>query len=131
MFLNYPVAKLEHSKGPLLNDFPCVQFKALQLKDFCVRFDPANRGIMINNKIGKVVNIVQYEADPDIYVLYHLYKVYEDLYNYPLKSGSLVIYIVNDENKTLKRCSHKEIQMKYIIFPLESKIAGFPLIHTL
>lgn len=127
---NYPITKLEHSDGPLINDSSCKQFRALYLKDYCLRLDCANRGIMVNNQVGKVVNIVQYDTDPNMYVLFYSYEVYEDLYQYPLKSSSVGVYIISHESKTLRACSVKDIQMKYILFPLDNKFAAFPLIHT-
>lgn len=126
----YPVVKQEHNNGPVPNNELCVQFRALYLEKFCIRLNPADHGIMVNSRVGRVVNIMQYEADTEIHVLYHLYKVYEDLYDYPVKSGSLGIFVVSDQSKTLKSCSHKEIQSKYILFPLGDKVAAFPLIHT-
>ena len=89
---------------------------------------------MVDSKVGKVVNIVQYEGEPDIYLLYQVYKSYDDLYTYPVRSSSLGIYIVSNESKSLRRCFYKDIECKCIFFPLKSgssKIASFPLIHTM
>ena len=129
----YPIAKGVHRNGPISSDLSCVQFKVLYLKNFCIKVNPANRGIMVNSKVGKVVNIVKYEGDPEIYVLYHVYKVYEDLYTYPVQSSSLGIYIVSKESKSIRTCSYRDIECKCILFPLQSrlsKFASFPLLHT-
>ncbi|XP_076049606.1 uncharacterized protein LOC143030338 [Oratosquilla oratoria] len=75
-----------------------------------LQLNPANHGIIINSKVGKVVNILKYEGDPDIYLLYHIYKVYEDFYTYPVQSSSLGIYAVSNESKNLRTCSYKDIE---------------------
>lgn len=129
--IKYPHAKQQHSNGPLIDDKLCSQFRALFLKDFCIKLTCADQGIMVKNHVGRVMNIVQYEASPDAYhVLYHSYKRYEDLYHYPLKSGSLGVYVVSHESNTLEICSVKEIQEKYMLFPLGTKIVAFPMVHT-
>lgn len=128
--VKFPFVKKNHSDGPLLNDDSCMQFKALYLERFCVQLNVSNDCIMVNNEVCKVSNIVQYDTSPDFFVFYHSFSIYEDLYDYPLNSGSLGIYVVSGESKTLKSCSCKEIQMKYILFPLGKKYAAFPLIHT-
>ena len=126
--VKYPYTVLQHSNGPVLQDVACSQFRALHLEKFCIRLNSA--GIMVNNHVGKVVNILQYENDPDTYILYHLYEHYEDLFNYPVKSGSIGIYVVAGESKTQKICSYKDIQKKYLLFPHEGNIAALPLIHS-
>lgn len=129
--IKYPYTMLQHSDGPLHNNVSCRQFRALYLETFCVRLNSANQGIMVNNKVGKVVNIVQYENDPDTYIIYKLYEHYDDLFAYPRKSGSLGIYVVAQESKTLRLCSYKAIQKKYVLLPhKKDKIAALPLIHA-
>ena len=126
----FPFVKQEHTNGPLLSNDSCLQFKTLYLERFCVQLNISNNCIMVKNEVSKVLNIVQYSTHSDFFVLYHTFTTYEDLYDYPLKSGSLGIYIVSNESKTLKSCSCKEIQKKYMLFPLGTKYAAFPLIHT-
>lgn len=128
--VKYPYTVSEHSDGPTLKDIACSQFRALYLEKFCIRLNSADQGIMVNNHVGKVMNILKYENDPDTYILYHLYEHYEDLFDYPVKSGSIGIYIVANESKTLNICSYQDIQKKYILFPHETKIAALPLIHS-
>lgn len=128
--VKYPIIRQMHKDGPILDNKICTQFKALYFQTFCIRLTPADQGIMVNGKVGRVVNIIQYEGDSDISVLYHVYKMYEDLYDYPVKSGTLGIYIVSDKSGVLKTCSYKAIQRKYILFPYGMKTAAFPLIHT-
>ena len=129
--MKYPYTMLEHSDGPVLRDGACCQFRALYLEKFCIRLNSCDRGIMVNNHIGRVMNILQYENDPDTYVLYTLYKHYEDLFDYPVQSGSIGIHVVAGESKTLNCCSYKDIQQKYILFPHENKTAALPLLHSM
>lgn len=122
---------LQHSDGPLHNNVSCCQFRALYLETFCVQLNSANQGIMVNNKVGKVVNIVQYENDSDTYIIYKLYEHYDDLFAYPRKSGSLGIYVVAQESMTLRVCSYKAIQKKYVLLShKKDKIDALPLIHA-
>lgn len=72
----------------------CTQFKVLYLEKFCVKLNISNAGIMVNNKVCKALYIVQYDKYPEVFVMYHSFEVYEDLYEYPLKSGFLGIYKV-------------------------------------
>lgn len=121
---------LQHKDGPVHKDGSCRQFRALYLDNFCVRLNSADRGIMVNNHVGKVMNIVQYENDPDTYILYKLYEHHHDLFEYPTKSGALEIYVVAQESRTLNSCSYKAIQKKYVLLPYRDKIAALPLIHA-
>lgn len=128
--VKYPYTVSQHSDGPILQDVTCSQYKALYLEKFCIRLNSADQGIMVNNHIGKVVNILQYENDPDTYLLYHLYEHYKDLFDYPVKSGTIGIYVLSGESKNLNICSYKDTQKKYLLFPYEGNIAALPLIHS-
>lgn len=108
--VKYPCTVSEHSDGPTLKDAACSRFGALYLEKFCIRLNSADQGIMVNIHVGKVINILKYENDPGIYVLYHLNELYEDLFDYTVKSGSIGIYIVADESKTLNIWSYKNTQ---------------------
>lgn len=131
--LTYPYTASQHSKGPVLRhklDETCHQFKTLHLEKFCIRTSSADNAIMINNCIGKVVNILKYENDSDVYVLYHVYEHYEDLFTYPTRSKDLEIYLVANESNVLSVSSYKDIKQKYVLFPYGKKLAALPLIHS-
>ena len=129
---DFPSLKISHNNGPLLKDgdpSDLMQYKVLHLRNFTIKLDRRNRGIMVDNKVGEVVNILQ-NKDKDIYILYQYYKEYKDLYTYPLKSGSFGIYMVGEKSNKILVCSYKKIQQKYIIFPCGNKVYAFPLLNS-
>lgn len=91
----------------------------------------ANHGVIIRpNVIGCVLNIVKYEDDADIVIVYKNFTRYEDLYKYPVSSHTLGIYLVSKLSNELKACYAKDILCKYLLFPYKNLMAAFQLIHT-
>lgn len=61
------------------------------------------------NHIGRVVNIVKYDDDSDIVIVYKHYSKYEALYSYPVSSCTLGIFFVGDLSSELKLCNVKDV----------------------
>lgn len=100
----YPIIKQIHCHGPVLRNFPNRQFKEVIFESFCIKTDIANHGVMIRpNVIGCVLNIVKYEDDADVVIVYKHITRYEDLYKYPVSSHTLGIYLVSKLSLLCKR----------------------------
>lgn len=126
--MKFPVLKQQHALGPLLNESPNQQYKELILENFCIRTNVSDQGVMVNNHIGRVQNIVKYEND--LVIVYKEYRKHTDLYKYPVLSGTLGIFAVSNLSDILKSCSVTKIQSKYILLPGRYDTAAFPLLHT-
>lgn len=127
----YPILRQQHSQGPVLREWPNKQYKELVFEDYCIKTNIANQGVLVKpNLLGRVINIVKYEDDCDIIIVYKEYKKYEDLYSYPVSSQTLGIYFVSNISSELKSCSMKDIQCKYLFLPFRNGTAAFPLFHT-
>lgn len=129
----YPLLKKSHSEGPLIDERACRQYKELYLEKYCFKVTCADHGVMINNEIGCIKNIISLKHDStQIFVIYKTYGVTEKFYDYPVASGNLGIYIVKSLQNNLKACSYKAIQSKYVLLPLSKKsIVAFPLLHSI
>lgn len=102
----YPILRQQHSQGPVLREWPNKQYKELVFEDYCIETNIANQGVLVKpNLLGRVINIVKYEDDCDIIIVYKEYKKYEDLYSYPVSSQTLGIYFVSNISSELKSCS--------------------------
>lgn len=129
----YPVLKKIHAQGPLVDEMVCQQYKELYLEKYCFKVTPADQGVMINNEIGCIQNIISNKCEPNnISIIYQVYQVKEIVFHYPLSSANLGIYKVKTLQKDLKISSYMAIQRKYLLIQLsQNSFAAFPLVHSL
>lgn len=127
----YPILRQQHCQGPVVGPLPSKQYKEIVFEDFCIKTNTANQGVIIRpNHIGRVLNIVKYDDDSDIVIVYKYYSKYEALYSYPVSSCTLGIFLVSDLGSELKSCNLKDVLCKYILFPFRNGTAAFPVFHT-
>ena len=54
----YPVLKKINSQSPLVDEMVCHQYNELYMENYCFKVTPADQGVMINNEIGCIQNII-------------------------------------------------------------------------
>lgn len=130
------ILSVEHNSGPTFI-FPHTfkQFKKVVHKQFtlCAKKhkSPDSYFILSSNKIAQVENIISTPENKTI-IVGKEFSVYNNLYEYPIPSGCLGIYIVKNLSD-LKWWPLSEIYGKCLVIPSQTTpdLVCFPLIHSL
>lgn len=127
---------MEHEMGPLgNNNLGCKQFKKLILNNFtlCTIFhSKADSYCYVGDKVVQIHNIIM-KFDGTIAILGKQYNSQRSLYDYPLSSELLNIFMITDPSVDIKMWSIFDIVCKYLVIPMKntSEMAAFPIIHSL
>lgn len=125
------ILKNEHKKGPLPGNVYGVQYNVmiLELKGFTLKINQDSDSYFGTNDghIVKVFNIVKGES---VIVLGKYFTEKKNLYETPIKSSKLGIFIVNNLSSSINSYCLNAISRKYILFHFENEKIAMPLFHT-
>lgn len=137
-FVVRPLHSMEHHCGSLPENYEttsCKQFKMLNFGNFILcsySYSKADAYCLIKHSILVVVqNIIKTESDTII--VGNQFNKYDSLYDYPLESKELNIFVSSDLSDKLQTWPVTEITAKCIVFPInhQKSWVSFPVIHTL
>ena len=116
----------EHSLGPIIpTDHPFQQFKSWRKGHMRITRDrPNNCVFLTDNSIIFIENLLWLKKK--IYFLARKYETITDLYNYPIKSSHLNIFIVENLS-SLSLFPTKKFKSKAICLPFHDRFAVFPM----
>ncbi|XP_046404877.1 uncharacterized protein LOC124170221 isoform X1 [Ischnura elegans] len=125
-----PVCKMQHTNGPLLDDFHCsTQYKQVTFHDMILKVsEPDNVCGSQNGSIIAIENIVM-DKNSQCVIIGREFKDRGDFYTVPCKSSVLGVYTVGRLSQ-MKVWPLKTINRKYVCLKSTSKKTVFPLLHT-
>ncbi|KAJ8946235.1 hypothetical protein NQ314_008934 [Rhamnusium bicolor] len=136
---NYLETKFEHSNGPLHDNIQnknIKQFKKLIIKNITLSictYSKSDCFCMMNDEVLEIHNIIV--DNNNIHVVGKKFTLYESLYNYPLSSKLLKVYLVSNLSKEFYVWHvFDHVLTKCILLPYErenKKWASMPIIHSL
>lgn len=127
-----------HATGPIIIDRSQEnwnEFKVIRLKDVKITCKSPDDTVLLRD--GRIVTAKNFIKSPNgtSWILETVFKNKRDLYNYPLPSSALVIYLASDFSPQLQYWHAKEIACKAVRLkiPTEKKLtqrfAIIPFIH--
>lgn len=123
--------KFMHTDGPVpqMFDGTIGQFRELSRDGVVIKISEGDNCIDINNVVVLVQNIILFKGSK--FVVFREYSKKESLFDYPIDSCELGIFVVSDLSLELKCARLRQTINKYVRLPLEGqgKFAVFPLLH--
>lgn len=123
-----------HNKGPLLieNNQNCSQFTTLKLSCFTIKTHIEADSYLItkDNRIIKVVNIINNNENENLIILCRQFKEVLPLFRNPIESRKLDMYVVSNLTTELNVYFMKDINKKMCLLPSNNNLIAIPLIHT-
>ena len=124
------VLKGEHFSGPLPYSqvSQVVLFKKAVFKSFCLSMKPRDSCFKIGNDVAVAKNF--FRCSEGCFVLYSKFQMVSDYFSYPLKSGSLGIYLVSDLSDEVHTAKISCVECKLVMLPKGEDFVVLPLLHT-
>ena len=118
-----------HENGPVPNEYlGAQQYRLCKTSDFILKLSDADNCICIRDRlVGRVQNILK--AGSECMVIYEEFLELECLFDYPLDSKQIGIYVASRLSGKLGVCPVASVK-KCVCLPLDGKYAVIPLLHT-
>lgn len=125
--MSYPKVKTFHKDGSIPPHVTCPvsEYKEIYLAKFCIKVVTGDNCIKSKDSIGLVRNIILINGD----VVYNDFTCVTDLFDNPVKSSQLGVFLLSDMSLNLKCVKVDEILLKYVLLPFKKTFVGIPLLH--
>ena len=104
-----------------------MQYKEINLPQFCVKVFTGDNCICTNGTVGIVQNI--FVVDGVTYLVYNEFTRCSNFFDYPINSCKLGVFLLADLSQELKCIRVDETVTKYVLLPFRNKFVGMPFLH--
>ena len=119
----------QHFCGPLpQNKSTCPQYRYYYAPGHLVSNTKGNNCFMYNGNIVLVRNILV-DLNSSTYAIVEPFNKKDLLFDYPLPSSSLGIYVMSDLSRNLIVIPIEELGEKLVMLPHDGKYVGLPMLH--
>jgi len=124
--------KKEHSNGPLLDDLTSLQYRNVHFKNMKIKtMSTADRFVLTkDNNIMEVLNVGHTMNTNEVVLIGKLYLIKIPLYEEPISSTILDIYIVKNLSNELIWIPLKDIKKKVMLIEKDGQNIALPIIHS-
>ena len=126
-----PLCQSEHNLGPVADGYElCIQYRSVRTCQYTLSLSDRDSCVIVNdNCVGIVKNILSLQSK--IYIVLCVFEVIGSLFDYPVCSSELDIYLVSGIKDTPVVFSLDDIRCKCVRFPVDdSSYAVIPVIHA-
>jgi len=125
--------KNKHSKGPLTSDTIDPQYTIFVLNNIKIKTNNNSDCYILttDDVVVKVLNIAHFKSDNNIAIIGVPFLFKKNMYEKPIKSCKLNIYVVSNLSENTKSITLAEIKKKMMLFPLnEIEFIALPIMHS-
>lgn len=122
-----------HNQGPMLESITCnPQFVSLKLRNITININKLADSFVFTkqNQIVKVVNIAHSCATKELLIIGYTFLKKSPLYDSPIKSTKLGIYVFEDMSDQLQSWKIDEIMHKLMVLIFKNRNIAIPIIHS-
>jgi len=122
-----------HNQGPMLENITCnPQFASLKLRNITININKLADSFIFTkqNQIVKVVNIAHSCATKELLIIGYTFFEKKPLYDSPIKSTKLGIYVFEDISDQLQSWKIDEIMHKLMVLIFKNRNIAIPIIHS-
>jgi len=125
--------KKTHNQGPMLENITCnPQFVSFELHNFSININKLADSFIFTkqNQIVKIINIAHSCTTQEPLIIGYKFLEKKPLYDSPIKSSKLGIYIFENMSDQLQCWKIDEIMHKLMVLIFKNKNIAIPIIHS-
>lgn len=125
--------KNKHSKGPLTADTIDPQYTIFVLNNIKIKTNNNSDCYILttDNVLIKVLNIAHFKSNKNIAIIGVSFLFKKNMYEKPIESSKLNIYVVSTLSENTKSITLTEIKKKMMLFPLNKvEFIALPIMHS-